>query len=122
MLTNKELTSAVGGVRGRGAHTPGPWVAKRRPGSYTSPFTIQTKGGRHVANLMGNNLDPQHQTIGEAEANAKLIASAPDLVLVVRLIAECITDGSLTFRSDTASAHLLKVCNQALTLAGEEAL
>jgi hypothetical protein len=42
--------------RKMGEHTPGPWQAVRRAGSYTSPFLIKA-GKRHVANLMGNNLD-----------------------------------------------------------------
>ena len=61
-------------------HTKGPWQAVKRAGSYTSPFIIQTEHGRHVANLTGSNLEPEGQSIGEAEANARLIAAAPELL------------------------------------------
>ena len=66
------------------AHTPGPWRAVKRAGSYTSPFVIVDGSGSGIANLEGNQLNPTGTSIGAAEANASLIAAAPELLEALR--------------------------------------
>jgi len=63
-------------------HTPGPWTATECGGSFQRPFIIQG-GGKLVAGLEGDQLRPDAASIGEARANASLIAAAPDLLAVL---------------------------------------
>jgi hypothetical protein len=70
-------------------HTPGPWVLRPNPGdgivsehggSDGYPHTIGTVGGYLIANVC--------QQAAETEANARLIAAAPDLLAALKTIAE----------------------------------
>lgn len=61
------------------SHTPGPWSAVECGGSFKRPFIVQS-GSKFVAGLEGDQLNPGGAGIGEARANAVLIAAAPDLL------------------------------------------
>lgn len=68
-------------------HTPGPWLHKRieQSRSATSPFhyTISRNGfGWWLALITPG----QDRTIGESEANARLIAAAPELLESVKAL------------------------------------
>jgi hypothetical protein len=55
------------------AHTPGPWHIGMKPGPM-----IYGSDSSQVADLRGDLLDR-----GEAQANARLIAAAPDLLAAI---------------------------------------
>ncbi len=59
------------------AHTPGPWFAKRMRND-NGNFDIDSVGGYFVAKSIGG-LD-----VGEEEANARLIAAAPELLAALQ--------------------------------------
>lgn len=89
-------------------HTPGPWKAVLVPGSYKRPALVQA-GDKVVASCLGDQLNPEATSIGEAAANARLIAAAPTLLRELeRLVARC--DGDEGVRADgsnvdTSTAH-----------------
>lgn len=58
-------------------HTPGPWVT-----SATDDTVVIDATGREVAAIDGDYNDPD--TWPQMEANARLIAAAPDLLLALR--------------------------------------
>jgi hypothetical protein len=85
-------------------HTPGPWAAEDvRSGKYHVYFRINAQGeSAHIAGV--------YPHYGNAEANARLIAAAPDLLAALKLIA----DASECFAPSeedefTAPAHRLWV-------------
>ena len=59
-------------------HTPGPWEAIKQGGSILAPFMIRS-GKICVANLIWGISSILPETYEEVEANAALIASAPQL-------------------------------------------
>jgi len=59
--------------------TPGPWAVQLVSGSYRRAALVMA-GNKLVASCMGDQLDPTGTSIGEAAANAHLIAAAPDLL------------------------------------------
>lgn len=63
-------------------HTPGPWVACKI--SDNSGFTVRTNERPELilipVNLSEVNTSIHSELVGEAEANARLIASAPDML------------------------------------------
>jgi hypothetical protein len=66
-------------------HTPGPWTLRRLEDTFTL-------GGENVLNhqrIVGDGLSPGivFMGIAECEANARLIAAAPDLLAALREIA-----------------------------------
>lgn len=54
-------------------HTPGPWSTASDPCHFDSQTTVVAANGARVAEVTGSAFD-------EAEANARLIAAAPDLL------------------------------------------
>lgn len=60
-------------------YTPGPWEVIEVKGSYKIPFVVAA-GEKRVATCTGDQLNPEGTSIGEARANARLIAAAPELV------------------------------------------
>ena len=68
------------------AHTPGPWTAIEDWGEHISAYA-------HVAEVRGNEPDfailaaPESHPFRDAEANARLIAAAPELLAALREIA-----------------------------------
>jgi len=76
-------------------HTPGPWIASDC-GIYAHTTEKGIRGmGLRVASASryDNAQEPGHSTVSEAEANAKLIAAAPELLEVARAIDEAWTGG-----------------------------
>lgn len=66
------------------AHTPGPWGVQRVKGSYLVPFHVLAEDGKPVAYCEGDQLRPDRTGIGEARANARLIAAAPELLAALK--------------------------------------
>ena len=71
------------------AHTPGPWVVDARGGGVVRSDAPETerqfargKGRPQVAVAVGMSDRPE----GEWEANARLIAAAPELLALARLV------------------------------------
>jgi hypothetical protein len=65
-------------------HTPGPW--KRTPGR---PFDIYQdkgprQGGRYIGTTRGNSSDLPVSILAEDDANARLMATAPELLEACR--------------------------------------
>jgi hypothetical protein len=61
-------------------HTSGPWMVQPIKGSFQVPFHILSEDGKPVAYCEGQQLRPDRTSVGEARANASLIAAAPDLL------------------------------------------
>lgn len=84
MASEKENGSAAGAAPIASKHTPGPW----RVHPYEINVGPYNKGrdvgpaGRSVAQVIGEFENPTPG--GEAEANARLIAAAPDLLEALR--------------------------------------
>ena len=58
------------------AHTPGPWAARRM---HTGGFDIMDPRNRDVVTVYGGGVETESR-----EANARLIAAAPDLLEALR--------------------------------------
>ena len=58
------------------AHTPGPWTARRM---HTGGFDIMDPRNRDVVTVYGGGVETESR-----EANARLIAAAPDLLEALR--------------------------------------
>lgn len=74
----KEFAEALGEcaeacVTKRAKHTPGPWFVN-------GPWHIQSDTKLAVPSIVGNVLQPRNGDIQEREANANLIAAAPELL------------------------------------------
>lgn len=85
--------------------TPGPWTVVLAKGSYQRPALVMA-GDKTVASCLGNQLEPEATSIGEATANARLIAAAPDLLALAEGVAEYFagTDAPLGERARAAIA------------------
>ena len=59
-------------LEGAGGHTPGPWTARRM---HTGGWDVFDPRGRDVVTVYGGGVE-----IESREANARLIAAAPDLL------------------------------------------
>ena len=64
-------------------HSPGPWRAGSVPAELRAE--VYVKGGRHLANVYAATKTPDQAT---ADANARLIAAAPDLLAALQIIAD----------------------------------
>lgn len=90
-------------------HTPGPWqtgaaVRSRRLDPDTS-IEVQDARGQMVAVLYANNRDSFDGA--EDNANARLIAAAPELLIALRVLiatSECSCEGE---RCDSECTHVL---------------
>jgi len=69
-------------------HTPGPWIVQPVKGSFQVPFHILSEDGRPVAYCDGQQLRPDRTSVGEARANAHLIAAAPELLGELKYLVE----------------------------------
>lgn len=80
-------------------HTPGPW--KLVPKFHAS---VESSTGRHVANCGGytTNMD-QGEHMNENEANARLIAAAPDLLEALEALLETAKEDRPYAHTDTGS-------------------
>lgn len=92
-------------------HTPGPWRAARAP---INPWWKVYIEGHEVAEVEGGAVtvynNPDHPAA--VEANAYLIAAAPELLEVLRRVRDQIDDprmGSVDHRSDVALVSAIRV-------------
>jgi hypothetical protein len=71
-------------------HTPGPWIAKQTPASAYFDWSVEAKSG--PGRIMSIGVDTDN-----TEADAKLIAAAPDLLAClkdwVNDFADCLEGG-----------------------------
>lgn len=68
-------------------HTPGPWTARAFSSVVGCPITAQpdrTKNTINLAGVYGSQHDSDAERRAEIEANARLIAAAPDLLSAAR--------------------------------------
>ena len=84
-------------------HTPGPWGvshagATTNKGVHTDGFFIGTEDGQMVCDLYFKTQDGGLQQFVNAEANARLIAAAPDLL-------EALEDALVVLETDLSNAE-----------------
>ncbi len=80
-----------------GEPTKGPWVARQARSVPAADWIIEPKGGWEQCHSIDNqgfiSLRPRYNHAEEDEANARLIASAPDLLAACEAFSEAIHDG-----------------------------
>lgn len=80
-------------------HTPGPWTVSELDGRVIGPVRtlVDTSSGTEVPQLqaVARVLDRIGDRLGEAKANARLIAAAPDLLEALQLVSLARTRGEL---------------------------
>lgn len=79
-------------------HTPGPWTAVSFSSVVGCPITAQPDPNQNTIVVAGTHSAFGADFRGEVEANARLIAAAPDLLDVLDMIAG-ICEGSRTANS-----------------------
>ena len=94
-------------------HTPGPWLAASKPSSVVGLPVVATRTGRSVASVSFFALGQQFSNHdAESQANAKLIAAAPDLFEACAGVWAALAD-----TDDPRLAAIAKECDAALTKA-----
>ena len=93
-------------------HTPGPWHLKL--GQYGAPHEIAWEPGKsygQIAKVMTRSFAelPEAKSEAEIEANARLIAAAPDLLEAAERFIASIDSHPQDYELDT-KAHGLAVC------------
>jgi hypothetical protein len=94
VLKTGEVAASQGTTALRSGHTPGPWLAAAKPSSVVGwPIVAPRAGGRMIASVTyaaHSSTDPaipgDRSFNAESEANAHLIAAAPDGLKLARLI------------------------------------
>ena len=74
-------------------HTPGPWQHVKKYGDNSGP--INGPDGKAVASIVGNSTRPAEEKL----ANARLIASAPELLAIVKTLlaaVDAVESGEIT--------------------------
>lgn len=84
-------------------HTPGPW---RQDGTCVV-WAAPTTGNEYLIAQMGEPGEPDQGHSAEVDANARLIAAAPDMYEALKAISEC-TLTSCTPCVETATRLLAK--------------
>ena len=84
------------------AHTPGPWAARRM---HTGGFDIMDPRNRDVVTVYGGGVETESR-----EANARLIAAAPDLLEALKSLVANLAEGDFISetRIDAARAAIAK--------------
>lgn len=77
------------------AHTPGPWTVQEVRGSFQVPFHVLAADKKPVAWCEGQQLKPDRTSIGEARANARLIAAAPELLRELKFAVSVLQDNHI---------------------------
>lgn len=73
------------------SHTPGPWTTKKIDTGVYDVCRVGNDGLRtRVCRLHASQIEPKHG--GDIEANARLIASAPDLLSALERLAHPMAD------------------------------
>lgn len=86
-----------------GAHTPGPWVPK---GGANDANCIADAAGHAVATAYYR--DPSWAKDGETEANARLIAAAPDLLEALVVMERYHHENECAMDDDTAECLMMR--------------
>lgn len=76
----------VEGVEVKATHTPGPWLMMGR-----TVYALRGGTNRFDAYVQGYDVQ-----VGEIEANARLIAAAPDLLEALRNVQQLISEAAMT--------------------------
>jgi hypothetical protein len=83
-------------------HTPGPWkISRHATPDYAPQYGVYTENNRHIATVRGEH----------AEEDARLVASAPELLAVVQRLFLSVNGLSATFSAvnvEYACSHLRK--------------
>lgn len=88
------------GARDHGKHTPWPWVADADDDNDIGEFTIRTVDGDYIADIRNPYCDYHTQVVYalsddcRLEADARLIAAAPDLLEAARAIKKIVDDAA----------------------------
>lgn len=69
-------------------HTPGPWLVHIDKGGGNWEFTIRTKTPHNPAGTLGKHIATPNKFLPEIEANAALIAAAPNLLALAKHLAQ----------------------------------
>ena len=72
------------------SHTPGPWKVSRR---FDIHQDLQSVGGTYIGTTRGNHELPEAVALVD-EANARLIAAAPELLSACEYLLDCIYAGT----------------------------
>ena len=88
-------------------HTPGPWVAYEDPMA-NNPSTTWGVNGFHPVAGFAIPQDCQLATVYDVEANARLIAAAPELLAALRLYVEPCTAEECCRRDAIAIAAIAR--------------
>jgi hypothetical protein len=94
------------------AHTPGPWERETRPDSGGAERPIVVGDGDLVCAVSRRGLARQ-----EAEANARLIAAAPDLLAASKAIEAALTDLDVDFEPEDDLKRALNAVRAAVAKA-----
>lgn len=92
MSKHKDDCAGRNVARDHGKHTPGPWVADADDDNDIGEFTIRTVDGDYIADIRNPYCDYHTQVVYalsddcRLEADARLIAAAPELLEALRAI------------------------------------
>ena len=87
------------------AHTPGPWKASRR---YADTIVIEGDGGyRHIVGVGADEITESggEEMSAEQEANARLIAAAPELLAALERLTDVTQWLDVSFASEDEEAE-----------------
>jgi hypothetical protein len=71
-------------------HTPGPWRVVGRTAGYRRLLGLRSAEGEDL--LVGDQLEPRGVSIAQAEANARLMSAAPDMLVALRAVLDYLPD------------------------------
>lgn len=95
-------------------HTPGPWFANKRDAGYYNVCVSKSYYAQSIASVMSN----EYIENNDMEADARLIAAAPDLLAV---LSEIIAQDNCNYDRDTPqSKKIWQVARQVLARAKGE--
>lgn len=85
-------------------YTPGPWATEYTGCSDDSDFDIETATIR-AGHLVIAEVECHHASVANVEANAKLIAAAPDMAEALQMVLSCFApeDDDVTVRKVKAA-------------------
>lgn len=84
----------------KSTHTPGPWQVNRK-----YKMSVETCADGQGINLIAECSDPDgFRTSGEDQANARLIAAAPELLAALEVITACVDRNGGSVRTITPEA------------------
>ena len=84
------------------AHTPGPWFLSREGGHIR--YLVRPDAAANICKLHHTGMDPK-----ESDANARLIAAAPELLEACRVCATALTKAQWEQGQEMAADAIAKV-------------